>query len=67
MYLEVKVEAERNPIQTAAILICLTGKRGDNLPLQPLTRGRGGGVRKQGEEAKAKGRRVELHSDKRAG
>lgn len=24
---------ERSPIQTAAILICLTGKRGDNLPL----------------------------------
>lgn len=31
---EVKVVAERSTIQTAAILICLTGKRGDNLPLQ---------------------------------
>lgn len=41
--LEVKVVAERSPIQTAAILICLTGKRGDNLPLQLLTRGGEGG------------------------
>lgn len=31
-FLEVKVVAERSPIQTAAILICLTGERGDNLP-----------------------------------
>ena len=42
-FLEVKVVAERSPIQTAAILICLTGKSGDNLPLQPHTREREGG------------------------
>ncbi|GLD66431.1 zinc finger CCHC domain-containing protein 7 [Lates japonicus] len=47
--------AERSPIQTAAILICLTGKRGDNLPLQPRTSG--------GEEG-GKGRRAEQNSDK---
>lgn len=43
LFLEVKVVAERSPIQTAAILICLTGKRGDNLPVQPYTQGGGGG------------------------
>lgn len=59
--------AERSPIQTAAILICLTGEKGDNLPPQPLTRGRGGGVRKQGAKAKSKGRRAELNSDKAVG
>lgn len=59
--------AGRSPIQTAAILICLTGERGDNLPLQPITRGRGGGVRKQGAKAKSKGRTTELNSDKVVG
>ena len=48
-FLEVKVVAERSPIQTAAILICLTGKSGDNLPLQPHTRERGGGGEREVE------------------
>ena len=67
--------AERRPIQTAAILICLTGKRGDNLPLQPFARGsRGeaeGGVvkkkKKRKKERESKGRRAELNSDKGVG
>lgn len=39
--------AERNLIQTAAILICLTGKRGDNLPQQQHTLGGEGGKERQ--------------------
>lgn len=65
LFLEVKVVAERSPIQTAAILICLTGKRGDNLPVQPYTQGGGGGKRgrKQGGRDQ-KGRRAEQNYDK---
>lgn len=62
--------AERSPIQTAAILICLTGKRGDNLPRQ--RGGEGGGEQEGGREvennkereSESKGRRVEQNSDK---
>lgn len=67
MFLEVKVVAERSLIQTAAILICLTGKRGDNLPLQLHAPGEEGGKRgrkQQEREKESKGLRAEQNSDK---
>lgn len=66
--MKVKVVTERSPIQTAAILICLTGKRGDNLPLH--TPGEERGERevenKKRERAKSKERRAEQNCDKGA-
>lgn len=46
---------QRQPVQTAAILICLTGKRSNKLPLQMCTpRGGSDGREGEREEEKAK-------------